>query len=54
MTMLRKTIATLLLAAIAALVGGCAANGPKKSSIPWSQPQSWEGQIPGMGQPAGR
>lgn len=54
MTTPKKAIATLLLAVIAALVGGCATNGPKKSSIPWSQPAGWEGQIPGMGQPSGR
>jgi len=54
MTTPQKALATVLLAALAALATGCATNGPKKSSIPWSQPQSWEGQIPGMGQPSGR
>lgn len=54
MTSLKKPMLVLLLAAVGALVGGCSANGPKKSSIPWSQPQAWEGQIPGMGQPSGR
>ena len=28
----------------------CSTNAPKQTSIPWSRPQSWEGQIPGMGQ----
>ena len=54
MTAHQKALCTLLLAALAAVVSGCASNGPKKSSIPWSQPQAWEGQIPGMGQPSGR
>lgn len=54
MTASKKAFAVLLVAAVAAFVSGCASNGPKKSSIPWSQPQSWEGQIPGMGQPSGR
>jgi hypothetical protein len=50
----RKALLTVLLAAVAAVAAGCSSSGPKKSSIPWSQPQSWEGQIPGMGQPSGR
>lgn len=54
MTAPKKAVLTLLLAAFAAIVSGCATNGPKKSSIPWSQPAGWEGQIPGMGQPSGR
>lgn len=54
MTSPSKAFLALLLAAVAALAAGCSSNGPKKSSIPWSQPQAWEGQIPGMGQPSGR
>jgi hypothetical protein len=36
------------------LVTGCSTNAPKQTSIPWSRPAGWEGQIPGMGQPSGR
>ena len=54
MTSTKKALATVLLAALAAVAAGCSSNGSKKSSIPWSQPQAWEGQIPGMGQPSGR
>ena len=54
MTSPKKAFAAILLAFAAAFVAGCATNGPKKSAIPWGQPQSWEGQIPGMGQPSGR
>ncbi len=54
MTSLKKSVLVLVLAAFGAILGGCATNGPKKSAIPWSQPATWEGQIPGMGQPMGR
>jgi hypothetical protein len=46
------------LAAIVLLLGtlvtSCSTNAPKQTSIPWSRPAGWEGQIPGMGQPSGR
>lgn len=54
MTHFKKLTLALVLAAIGMVVGGCSSSGPKKSSIPWSQPAGWEGQIPGMGQPSGR
>ena len=52
MTSLKKTIALLLLA-LGALLGGCQMSPQKDTSIPWSRPADWEGQIPGMGQPTG-
>ena len=54
MTTLKKTILVALLGSLGAFLGGCATNSPKNSSIPWSQPATWEGQIPGMGQSMGR
>ncbi len=54
MTKLNKPVLALLLLAVGALVGGCSTNAPKQTSIPWSRPAGWEGQIPGMGQPSGR
>ena len=54
MTSPKKAFAAILLALAAVFIAGGATNGPKKSAIPWGQPQSWEGQIPGMGQPSGR
>jgi hypothetical protein len=54
MTTFQKTILVVLLASFGAILTGCSTNSPKRSSIPWSQPAGWEGQIPGMGQPAGR
>lgn len=54
MSSFTKPLLILLLAACGAMVSGCSTNSPKKSSIPWSQPAGWEGQIPGMGQPSGR
>jgi hypothetical protein len=54
MTSLKKTFFAFLLLAAGFFVGGCSTNAPKETSIPWSRPAGWEGQIPGMGQPTGR
>jgi hypothetical protein len=54
MTSFRRPVLALLLLATSAIVGGCSTNSPKQTSIPWSRPAGWEGQIPGMGQPTGR
>lgn len=54
MTSLQKTAALALLCLAGALVAGCSMRPQKYSTIPQSQPASWEGQIPGMGQPSGR
>lgn len=54
MTSLKRPIITLLLLAFGALLGGCSTRTQKETSIPWSRPAGWEGQIPGMGQPSGR
>jgi hypothetical protein len=54
MKSLHRPLLALLLATLAAIFAGCSTNAPKQSSIPWSRPQNWEGQIPGMGQPTGR
>lgn len=50
----KKLVLVSLLLAVGALLGGCSTHAPRQSSIPWGQPQQWEGQIPGMGQPSGR
>jgi hypothetical protein len=39
----------VIFAAGMGLLAGCAFNSQKESSIPWSRPADWEGQIPGMG-----
>jgi hypothetical protein len=44
---LKKPLLGLLLLAFGALFSGCA-NNQQDSSIPWSRPADWEGQIPGM------
>ena len=54
MTSLKNSIVALLLLALGAILTGCSTNSPKETSIPWSRPAGWEGQIPGMGQPTGR
>jgi hypothetical protein len=53
MTSPTRIFALLLAAAVAILAGGCSIQSQKESSIPWNQPASWEGQIPGMDTPAG-
>lgn len=50
----KKLVLVSLLAAVGGLLAGCSTRAPSQSSIPWSQPAQWEGQIPGMGQPSGR
>ena len=54
MTSSTKRIFALLLLAVAGIFGGCSTRTQKETSIPWSRPAGWEGQIPGMGQPSGR
>ena len=49
MNMLKKPVVGLLLLAFAAILGGCTNMTSKDSSIPWSRPADWEGQMPGMG-----
>ncbi len=43
----KKSVFALLLLAFIALSAGCM-SAPRDSSIPWSRPADWEGQIPGM------
>jgi len=45
---IRKIIFALLMSALALLgLAGCGST-QQDSSIPWSRPADWEGQIPGM------
>ena len=41
----------LVLAGIAGafIFSGCTSQTEADSSIPWSRPANWEGQVPGMG-----
>ena len=49
----KKPVLGLLLIVFLALTAGC--TSPKRdTSIPWSRPADWEGQIPGMGGGMGR
>jgi hypothetical protein len=43
----KKSLLSLLLLGFIALTAGCM-SAPRDSSIPWSRPATWEGQIPGM------
>jgi hypothetical protein len=53
MKSLTKPLLGLLLLTLAALFSGCT-SPQQDSSIPWSRPADWEGQIPGMGSGMGR
>jgi hypothetical protein len=49
----KKLVFGLLSVVFLALASGC--TSPRRdTSIPWSRPADWEGQIPGMGSSMGR
>ena len=47
MTPFKKSVLALVLLGLLATLSGCM-SAQKDSSIPWSRPADWEGQIPGM------
>ena len=47
----KNRIIGLLLLFLGTLLLGCTTRTSRDSSIPWSQPASWEGQIPGISNP---
>ncbi|WP_193372191.1 hypothetical protein [Opitutus terrae] len=49
----KKAVFSLVLLALVAMTAGCM-SAPRDTSIPWSRPADWEGQIPGMGSGMGR
>jgi len=49
----RKALLAFLTVTLMALATGCTSKTSKDTSIPWSRPASWEGQIPGMGEMSG-
>jgi hypothetical protein len=49
MNVLKACLSALLLVALGSLVTGCVSSNQAGSSIPWSNPASWENQVPGMG-----
>jgi hypothetical protein len=48
---MKKLLSALLLLALAAAFSGCTTKTSRDTTIPWSRPASWEGGIPGMGNP---
>jgi hypothetical protein len=48
MKVLRVLLTLTALAGVFALTG-CTNKTEQDSSIPWSRPAGWEGQVPGMG-----
>lgn len=49
MNQLKKPILFLIFLAWGAMLAGCTNKTAKDTSIPWSRPADWEGQLPGMG-----
>lgn len=55
MNVLKATAWILLALAVGSLFAGCISTKKGgESSIPWSNPASWENQVPGMGNNMGR
>jgi len=50
MKLTKTRLIGLLIILIGSFVAGCTTRGTKGSSIPWSRPAEWEGQIPGLTQ----
>lgn len=48
---MKKLLIAFLATAFLAIFTGCSTRTSKDTSIPWSRPASWEGGIPGMGNP---
>jgi hypothetical protein len=48
---MKKFLIALLTTALLAIFTGCTTKTSKDTSIPWNRPASWEGGIPGMGNP---
>jgi len=49
---MKKIILALLALGFIAIAAGCTTRSAQDSTIPWSRPASWEGGIPGMGDPS--
>lgn len=49
MKLIRHPIICILLGLFALMAAGCTSRTAQDTSIPWSRPANWEGQIPGMG-----
>lgn len=51
MNLLKKAVAAVLLVTVGLLISGCTSKTSRDTTIPWSRPAGWEGQIPGMTAP---
>ncbi|MGH8017483.1 MAG: hypothetical protein ACREIA_04220 [Opitutaceae bacterium] len=47
-SVLKRLVFLALTAACALVLSGCATR-PQDSTVPWSRPADWEGQLPGVG-----
>ena len=44
-----RLLLALLVSGSALALTGCTSKTDQDTSIPWSRPATWEGQVPGMG-----
>ncbi len=49
MSVLKRLLLVSLLGSTILGLTGCTSSDTDENSIPWSRPQSWEGNVPGMG-----
>ncbi len=52
MTFIKRLLLAALATFIVAIMSGCTSQ--TDTSIPWSRPANWEGQVPGMGATQGQ
>lgn len=48
---MKTRLILLFTIAVGTLLSGCTSRTNRDTSIPWSRPANWEGQIPGLSQP---
>lgn len=46
---IRQVLLLVLAGVFTLLASGCTTRTSQDTSIPWSRPANWEGQVPGMG-----
>jgi len=49
MSTTKRLLLALALGSLALFGAGCSTKERDQNQMPWSQPSSWEGRIPGMG-----
>lgn len=53
MSVFKRLLLASLLGSFVLGITGCTSSDTDENSIPWSRPQNWEGNVPGMGSTPG-